>query len=635
MQREMKEELARLKSELTFKQTEAEAHSLRKPPASARKKQTQASQLPPQTPVGNGRVINSVLLDNPAFRTPMRPPPQVNRYAPSPEVSRKSSLLPGFVNAFDQSRQRRTKPVSKASQPVLNDNPFDVTEGSAERDSSPNPVSNSPPIIQHNDDILMDDLPGVNLDASHNIDQEVEDAESDTSEDHELVSGVPAPQFHCNAELTRIVLTHTYVVGKLPTLQLLVESAASTPDFSSAELFSSSITSILEVLSNTSGNFAYEYSISILTRCLLTILNTLRVNHLIPPMISVLNLLTALLRFFPDFHLSLLSYPESESDNRSKISVLLCQIVIELLDTSTTHNFLDTLSVEVFNLLESLVWNVPQNMVVKLSVFCCNRELPSILFHTAQSHSFLSRSTRFLALLFSYPKMYEYCVTNTTDTTEDGTPLDFSRTLNLDRLCSLLIDVHRDDPDAISMKNHILMFFTAFSLAHSDALNLLASSLVFIPSLITHVAYLSRPIWEEEDAEGFEPQFRPASLTIRALSKTLSLLHHIVFNATPSVNLPDKFLRAHPRAFNGINHNFIVAFGRLSYAAAPDWVDVEERRMMTGMIEMATELLELVVDGPEGDGVWLMYHDGPVDEAMDEGEMEREVIGPDTALCQS
>ena len=64
------------------------------------------------------------------------------------------------------------------------------------------------------------------------------------------------------------------------------------------------------------------------------------------------------------------------------------------------------------------------------------------------------------------------------------------------------------------MKHHILMFFTALSMAHSDALNLLASSTIFVPSLITHIAYLARPVWEEEDEESFESQFKPASLYV-------------------------------------------------------------------------------------------------------------------------
>ncbi|KAF9263249.1 hypothetical protein L218DRAFT_337451 [Marasmius fiardii PR-910] len=568
----------------------------------------------------------------------MRPPPRVNRYARSPEVARKSSSLPGFVNAFDQSNfgqpiQRHSKPVAKASQDVQNDNPFIVND-QWESEPLPIPAFDPSPAIERHNDIQFDELPDISPDPGHIIDQEMEDAQAEASDDEESVSDVPAPQFYSNAELTRIVLTHTYGVAKLPTLQFLVESSASRHELKSAENLSSSITHILEVLANTSGDFGYEYSISILNRCLVAILNILRVNNLIAPLISLLNLFTVLLRSFPDFHLSLLSCPESENDDRSKITVLLPQIIIQHLNIPATHDFFEALAFETFTLLETLIWNVPQSLVAKLSVFCCNRELPSILFLATQSHSFLSLSTRFLALLFSYPKMYEYCVASITETTEDGSLLDFGRTVNLDRLCSLLIDVSRNDPNATSMKNHILMFFTALSVADPNALNLLAGSQVLIPSLITHIAYLARPIWEEEDEESLDSQFRPASLTIRTLNKTLSLLHHVVFNATPPVNLPDKLLRAHARAFNGINHSFIVAFGRLSYAGASDWIDVESRRVFTGMIEMATELLELVIDGPEGDGVWLMYQDGAAEEVIDEGEMEREVTGPQTVLSQ-
>ena len=102
------------------------------------------------------------------------------------------------------------------------------------------------------------------------------------------------------------------------------------------------------------------------------------------------------------------------------------------------------------------------------------------------------------------------------------------------------------------------------------------------------------------------------------------------------------------KAFNGLNHNFIVTFGRISYAAAPDWItDEESRQNMSGMIgkrvhcdhanisnyftrliiEMAVDLLALVVDGPEGDSLWSMYQGGAQSGMIDEEEMELEVTG--------
>ncbi|KAK1225712.1 hypothetical protein PQX77_011332 [Marasmius sp. AFHP31] len=632
-QKEMKAEMERLKTQLAFKQQEADANTLtfRKPPPSVRKKSTQplATTSVPQTPGVNKRVVSIQGHDSFPMMTPMRAKKTARLPPKSPETSRISEPALGFENSFmTPLRPKQSKhPPPPPHLPSRDDNPFDSWDAN-ERDQWQPPTIPRPPSPN---DFAMGDALGVEPSSSQSIDQEMVDGENGTGDDDSVSDG-PIPQFHRNAELTRVVLSHSHPIAKVPTLQFLVESAASKPEFASAQIFSSSITSILEVMATTSEDFGYEYAVTILTRSLLALINVFQANHLIPPLIAILNLLAALLSTFSDFRLSLLSLHEDDAEQRPKVVTLLSRVIIDHLNPEASHDFCDLLSNELFAFLENLIWDVPSDLLVKVSLFASNRELFSVLFNTVQPHSFLSRSSRFFALLFSYPRMYECCLASQTERNEDGSPLEFSRAVNLDRLCSLLIDVNRLDAEAISMKLHILMFFTALSIAHSDALNLLASSTVFIPSLITHIAYLARPVWEEEDEASFEPQFKPALLTIRTLYKTLALLHHVVFNAVPVVNLPDKFLRAPMRAFNGLNHSFIVTFGRISYAAAPDWItDGESKRNMAGMIEMATELLELVVDGPEGDSLWSMYQDGGAQSTViDEEEMELEVTGRET-----
>ncbi|KAL0072457.1 hypothetical protein AAF712_000220 [Marasmius tenuissimus] len=506
VQKEMKAEMERLKTQLAFKQQEADANTLtfRKPPPSVRKKSTQplATTSVPQTPGVNKRVVSIQGHDSFPMMTPMRAKKTARLPPKSPETSRISEPALGFENSFMtplRPKQSKHPPPPPPRLPPRDDNPFDSWDAN-ERDQWQAPSLPRPPTPN---DFAMGDATGVEPGSSQSVDQEVIDGETGAGDDDSINDG-PIPQFHRNAELTRVVLSHSHPIAKVPTLQFLVESAASKPEFASAQVLSSSISSILEVMATTSEDFGYEYAVTILTRSLLALIDVFKANHL-------------------------------------------------------------------------------------------------------------------------------------AERNEDGSPLEFSRAVNLDRLCSLLIDVNRLEAEAISMKLHILMFFTALSIAHSDTLNLLASSTVFIPSLITHIAYLARPVWEEEDEASFEPQFKPASLTIRTLYKTLALLHHVVFNVIPVVNLPDKFFRAPIRAFNGLSHSFIVAFGRISYAAAPDWItDEESKRNMAGMIEMATELLELVVDGPEGESLWSMYQDGGAQSTViDEEEMELEVTGRETTPYRS
>ncbi|KAL0564211.1 hypothetical protein V5O48_017841 [Marasmius crinis-equi] len=634
IQKEMKAEMERLKTQLAFKQQEADANTLsfRKAPPSVRRKTTQlpSSSHAPQTPVGNNRVVNSHALDGFPLMTPLRNKPPL-RCPKSPETSRKSEPALGFENSF-VTTPIRPKPLKLPPPPPPPPRDENFWASQQVNRSQPSSIPRPP----SPDDFLMGDEVGVGPASSQNVDQETLDEESD---DDESVFDEPVPRFHRNAELTRIVLSHSHPIAKIPTLQFLIECAASKPDFESAQVVSSSISSILEVLANTSEDFGYEYTVAILTRSLLALIEVFKTNNIITPFVTIFNLLTVLLGTFPDFRLSLVSMPESENDQRSKVVILLSRVVMDHLNPGETHDLFTTLSDELFALLECLVWDLQHDLLPKVSAFATNRELFAVFFNTAQPHAFLSRGARFLALLFSYPRMYECCLT---ENNEDGAPPDFGRAVNLDRLCSLLIDVNRCDTDATSMKQHILMFFAALSMSHSDAVNVLAASAVFIPSLITHIAYLSRPVWEEEDEASFEPQFQPASLTIRTLNKTLSLLHHVVFNADPVVNLPDKFLRAPIRAFNGLNHSFIVTFARLSSGAAPDWISKESKRDMNGMIgnliiitEMASELLELVVGGPEADGLLVMYQNNGQGSMIDEEEMERDVTGSGKGPSQS
>lgn len=92
---------------------------------------------------------------------------------------------------------------------------------------------------------------------------------------------------------------------------------------------------------------------------------------------------------------------------------------------------------------------------------------------------------------------------------------------------------------------------------------------------------------------------------------------------------------------------FIVSFGRLSYADPPDWIDASEKlelEIMSGAWllftsplspyrltlgkEMARDLLDLVVDGPEGDSVWAAYQVDPdYDSDTDEEDMEANLLG--------
>ncbi|KAF9066184.1 hypothetical protein BDP27DRAFT_1546837 [Rhodocollybia butyracea] len=112
--------------------------------------------------------------------------------------------------------------------------------------------------------------------------------------------------------------------------------------------------------------------------------------------------------------------------------------------------------------------------------------------------------------------------------------------------------------------------------------------------------------------------------TISSVNQTTYLLHYLVFSVQPEIGLKIKLQNAPQRPFNGVTHMFIVTFGRLSYAPIPEWLDSDKSYELSGIREMARELLELVVDGPDIDNVYAAYHD---EEEIDEGEMEKQLLG--------
>lgn len=62
---------------------------------------------------------------------------------------------------------------------------------------------------------------------------------------------------------------------------------------------------------------------------------------------------------------------------------------------------------------------------------------------------------------------------------------------------------------------------------------------------------------------------------IRLADQTVYLLWHIVKGREHELDLRRKLIHTSHVIVNGVMHIFVVAFGRLSYADPPDWVDKE------------------------------------------------------------
>lgn len=116
------------------------------------------------------------------------------------------------------------------------------------------------------------------------------------------------------------------------------------------------------------------------------------------------------------------------------------------------------------------------------------------------------------------------------------------------------------------------------------------------------------------------------------------LAHHLTLSSPDSdpensdvATLSNRIFRAGP-GFQGVVHSFVVGVGRLSYAAAPEWMDTDARRIVENtsgthaldicaistdgemwrsrLVELAHALMEVVFEGPEEDMIWSAYNDG-------------------------
>lgn len=154
---------------------------------------------------------------------------------------------------------------------------------------------------------------------------------------------------------------------------------------------------------------------------------------------------------------------------------------------------------------------------------------------------------------------------------------------------------------------------------------LLVQSSIVIPTLTYMIAETSMMLWNDDGSSLTKSQSR---LFIRFINQTLFLLHHLVHSSKPIVRLHDKL--QHCPYFDNLVHMFILSFGQLSYADPPDWIDVEGKVELECLVDIARSLLDLTVDGPEGDSILAAYQMEPDNETeTDDEEKEARLMDSD------
>ncbi|KAL1413020.1 hypothetical protein Q8F55_000769 [Vanrija albida] len=224
----------------------------------------------------------------------------------------------------------------------------------------------------------------------------------------------------------------------------------------------------------------------------------------------------------------------------------------------------------------------------------------------------------------------------------------------IDRVARFLASGHKDlaADQSYRVKTDILSALFMLAAHDPDAIVLLTEKSVLVPALLTLLHRESSRIW------GVRGGVAPSYNALSVVAPTIALLHHMVYPAPlPKTNAasqapdalddPDAHLFAGtpPQAvdlarrlqeasstneFNGIQHVFVSALGALAYgnvdvddgawglAARPpgDHPPSKRERAREAWLNdirtiqfLAQDLLEAVVEGPEGDSVYEMYEE--------------------------
>ncbi|TFK44797.1 hypothetical protein BDQ12DRAFT_673593 [Crucibulum laeve] len=647
MQKEMKEEMERLKTQFIFKQHEMETSVRKQPPTSAFSRKILRD--PPSTPMAIPSQIRAWNRERPApvpsrssEETPMRP----QRRAPavkespkkqrnSPEKQRKSAMLPGFQNSFVTSTPMRPPanrgvrgddklindsmtypsqiyPNSLQSQLFVPDSPStDIHPQANTSDIGQNSVvplhaPASPPaealhLVDADGDVLMggdEDLPMV-------------------IEELDLIESA-----NWKAEISRIILSHSPRESPHLTfhslLSLPIETSLSEV---SAKLYAMSCSTVMEIMANATN--PDKHDIKSISKAFFSMATVLIASDFLRPLASLLNLLSVLIYSVPELGASLLL-----QRNETTLLESLCNLVDLRLSPSQEHKDRLYLTCQILSMLEALSFNASADAVHQLGIVLQHPEAFLILLHPSQPSWLLEHSARVLVLLATYDVLSRsFLSVPQADITVNQIPKNIPY---IERLCSFLIDVSRQDNEFQSFKQLILVFFALVSKSSSDAHSLLVGSYALIPSSLLFLSQLVTPLWEDDENLINSPQ-ATASL-IRVVNQTLFLLHHLVLGQDPAVNLRHKIQHAPHRPFNGLNHMFIVTFGKLSCydVSPPEWIDPRFQGELDNIADMAHELLELVVDGPEVEDLWSAYSNDQKQESIaDEEELEARLLGSD------
>ncbi|KZT08498.1 uncharacterized protein LAESUDRAFT_811538 [Laetiporus sulphureus 93-53] len=654
IQKEMKEEMDRLKTQFTFKQHELET-SIRNSPWSIRGKKI--GKQVPLTPVrmpsqmrnwnttldkaGPSLLGQQVMNGSDLFSIRIGNSPRKARA--SVEKPKKFVSMPGFVNAFDPaasptrspSQSIKGKGKQRAEDPHRTDQEaiernFFTSQHRSQRHVSPprrpqTPPSSPPLSSPIRGGTSVGPLPALfiqdeendigNVDDMHDADGDVNMADTnkaDAPEDEGEEIVLP----DWRAEVLRIILTHRMPPSELLTVQQLIGTSLSMASFEHQRLYCNLNKRLLESLGPAVIPIDdVDRPIGIILDILISLADLLQQHGAFAPLIGLLNLLQALAYRLPSFARLVLASHEHQGnlirEAPSPTLTTLCGI-IERHFTPRKEAWDDELSAlarETLGLLDVVIWTTPDVLASKFSVIPRGLHVLSNLLDPAHPTWLLHRSVRMLTLLASHHALFRDLLSfPAVEPTEGQQPAtkDYSKIPHIEQMASYLRNTSLQGHEANMLKETILAFIAGVGIAHRDALAILLESQTLVLSIVVFLTNITTPLFEEDEALLRSPDM--TRWTIEQTVRAVSLLYILVSSAEDSASsLRQKILNARYPQFHGIHHMIIVTLGRLTYAEPPQDVSTELRSMLDQAIDMSEEMLGLLVDGPEHELVFSAF----------------------------
>ncbi|WVQ61991.1 uncharacterized protein L199_000124 [Kwoniella botswanensis] len=209
----------------------------------------------------------------------------------------------------------------------------------------------------------------------------------------------------------------------------------------------------------------------------------------------------------------------------------------------------------------------------------------------------------------------------------------------VDRLSRYLILA--SEPESLQTSLLIVRGLCMLSISHPDAVIIMGQKSVLVPALVIVLQTESNKLY---GIFGVLQSYKDA---LSLLLPTLSLLHQLVFPAPVTkhqsiesqtqslsqqqreesdispigINLSDRlFTAAQTREFNGLQHMFVSAMGAMAYSQIDE--EVVEEVDQRGIQYLSGDLLENVVEGPEGDAIYELYV--PLDDEEDQQQRDQD-----------